>query len=125
MRIAMLILLASALLYGGANTSASFASTAAKADMVGGATLPAGPELTALHNSCEICHSFDMVTSQRLSKAIWAAEVTKMTKWGSPLPKKQQASVVAYLAKYLGPTVPRTGAYPRASAPPESVPSAH
>ena len=33
-----------------------------------GATLPAGPELDALQNSCRACHSFNMVTQQRHDK---------------------------------------------------------
>lgn len=74
----------------------------------GGVHLPAGHQLTALTSSCEICHSFDMVYTQRLSKATWTVEVTKMMKFGSPLPKSDKTAVIAYLTKYLGPSVPRS-----------------
>lgn len=111
-----------------ASPAAATTSAATSADMstgeYAGATLPKGAELTALQNSCQICHSFDMVYTQRLSQKTWLAEVTKMMKFGSPLPKKQEASVVAYLTKYLGPTVPRSGRFATATAPPESIPNA-
>jgi len=86
----------------------------------GGTNLPAGRELTDLQTSCQICHSSDMWYTQRLSKPMWDAEVTKMMKFGSPLPKNDKAAVVAYLAKYLGPTVPRRAGPPTATAPPLS-----
>jgi cytochrome c5 len=85
---------------------------------VDGATLPPGPELAALQNSCQACHSFGMVTQQRLSAATWKAEITKMRGFGAPLPATQQSSVVAYLARYLSPTVPRSRERTTAEAPP-------
>lgn len=89
-------------------------------DLYYGSHLPPGPELTDLKNSCEICHSGDMYATQRLSKAIWTAEVTKMMKFGSPLPKADKTRVIAYLTKYLGTTVPRSDIVPTATAPPLS-----
>lgn len=83
-----------------------------------GAYMPPGPARTALKTNCEICHSGDMYATQRLSEPIWDAEVTKMMKFGSPLPASDKAMVIAYLAKYLGPTVPRIDAVPTATAPP-------
>ncbi|HVA38368.1 MAG TPA: hypothetical protein VNJ51_12240 [Candidatus Dormibacteraeota bacterium] len=95
----------------------SHAMTARGATAPAGPTLPAGPALKAVQTNCQICHSIDMVTTQRLSKATWEVEVTKMMKFGSPLPKADKETVVAYLAKYLAPGVPR---YPvaQATAPP-------
>ncbi|HTJ25841.1 MAG TPA: cytochrome C [Candidatus Limnocylindria bacterium] len=84
----------------------------------GPVTLPAGPELLALQNSCEACHSLNMVTQQRLSAATWKAEVTKMRGFGAPLKAAQEPAVVAYLARYLGPTAPRTAVRTTATAPP-------
>lgn len=104
-----------------ATAGAQSASVASTGDgNFGGANLPPGRELSDLQSSCEICHSGDMWYTQRLSKPVWDAEVTKMMKWGSPLPKADKARVVAYLAKYLGPTVPRRPAPPTATAPPIS-----
>lgn len=99
------------------NTTNAPTTHAAVAGTFGGATLPSGHELTALQQSCQICHSFDMVYTQRLSKKTWDAEVTKMIKFGSPLPKGDKAAVVGYLARYLGPTVPRSNARATAQAP--------
>ncbi len=94
------------------------AQTSADAPLVAnGATLPAAPERTAVQANCQICHSLDMVTSQRLSTAVWTSEVAKMVKWGSPLPADQQPAVVAYLAKYLAPTTPRKLDQPLKAAP--------
>ena len=93
-------------------------SPAATPLRVGGATLPAGTELSALQNNCEACHSLNLVTQQRLSAATWKAEVTKMRGFGAPLPAAQQSSVVAYLARHLGPTIPRSGERETATAPP-------
>ena len=49
-----------------------------------------------------------MVYTQRLSKATWTAEVTKMIKFGAPLAAGDKTAVIAYLTKYLGPGVPRS-----------------
>ena len=127
--IACVALLAACSNNPGGTTASSTASTstasqaspmavASGGDLYYGAHLPAGPQLTDLKTTCEICHSGDMYATQRLSKPIWDAEVTKMMKFGSPLPKADKASVVAYLAKYLGTTVPRPDAVPTATAPP-------
>lgn len=74
----------------------------------GGAKLPKGHELLALQQNCQVCHSLDMVYTQRLSKATWTAEVTKMMKFGAPLAAGDKTAVIAYLAKYLGPSVRRS-----------------
>jgi hypothetical protein len=121
------LLLAALLLAAGCGAAAHAHAPAARpraahaaADMHYGAYLPRGPERAALQADCEICHSGDMYATQRLSKATWDAEVTKMMKFGSPLPKPEKSRVVDYLARYLGPTVPRVDAVPTATAPPIS-----
>ncbi len=82
-----------------------------------GASLPAGREMTALQTDCEICHGREMWASQRLSRATWEAEVTKMIKFGAPVQKSEKAALVSYLARYLGPGVPRIGKEPIVAAP--------
>lgn len=49
--------------------------------------------------NCMICHSAELIESQRLTPKQWAAEVEKMVGWGSPLPPEQRESVTAYLAE--------------------------
>jgi hypothetical protein len=100
------------------NTPSNAPSPIATPLNVGGATLPAGRELTALQNSCGACHSVGMVTQQRLSAATWKAEVTKMRGFGAPLTAAQEPAFVAYLTRYLGPQVPRSSVHPTATAPP-------
>jgi hypothetical protein len=82
--------------------------------------LPQGPERAALTANCQICHGGDMYETQRLSRATWEAEVTKMVGFGSPLPNSAKEAVVNYLAEYLGTTVPRVSAVPVVTAPPIS-----
>lgn len=53
----------------------------------------------SLEENCLICHTEDMISSQRLTAAQWKAEVDKMVTWGSPLPKEATAPLVEYLAK--------------------------
>jgi hypothetical protein len=101
-------------------TTTSTASSATAGITTYGASLPPGLELTALRTNCEICHSGDMYATQRLSKTVWDAEVTKMIGFGAPLPKSQQVAVVNYLARYLGPNVPRVKVVPVVTAPPIS-----
>lgn len=82
-----------------------------------GASLPAGPEFTTLQADCEICHGREMWASQRLSHAVWEAEITKMIGFGAPVPKSQKEALVNYLTRYLGPSIPRIGNAPTAPAP--------
>lgn len=102
--------------YGVAGSTTTIAAPAPLA--VGGATLPAGPELDALRTSCSICHSFGLVTQQRLAAATWKAEVDKMRGFGAPLPTAQEVAVVAYLASHLGPDVPLAAPAAVVPAPP-------
>lgn len=90
----------------------------------GGVRLPKGHELLALQQNCQVCHSLDMVYTQRLSKKTWSAEVSKMIKFGAPLPKNDKAAVIAYLTKYLGPSVPRSEDRATALAPATTYSSA-
>ena len=81
---------------------------------VGFASLWAGP-LSAQSDSvaqegtllvqtrCVICHSEDLVTQQRLSRAHWHATVTKMMHWGAPLSASEQKVLVEYLSSRYPP----------------------
>ena len=128
---ALALLVVSAACSSNQNTSQSVASSSAQpagssptmyplGSISFGASLPPGKELTALQADCEICHGREMWASQRLSQTAWDAEVTKMIKFGAPVPKAEKAALVTYLARYLGPSVPRVGHAPTATAPPIS-----
>ncbi|MHB1558195.1 MAG: c-type cytochrome [Isosphaeraceae bacterium] len=53
----------------------------------------------SMQDNCLICHTEDMIAGQRLTAALWKAEVDKMITWGSPLPKEAAAPLVEYLAR--------------------------
>ena len=56
---------------------------------------------------CVICHSEDLVTQQRLSRAQWQATVAKMAHWGAPLSASEQRALVQYLASRYPPDAPQ------------------
>lgn len=61
---------------------------------------------SALRDNCLICHSEEMVSSQRLTPAQWKAEVEKMIGWGSPLPADQVEPLINYLSEQYSDTIP-------------------
>ncbi|WP_169974738.1 c-type cytochrome [Tautonia rosea] len=52
-----------------------------------------------LEGNCLMCHSVEMIETQRLTPEQWAAEVEKMVGWGAPVPPEETALLVAYLAE--------------------------
>jgi mono/diheme cytochrome c family protein len=48
--------------------------------------------------NCLICHSQELIETQRLTEKQWKAEVDKMVGWGAPLDTGQQAALVGYLS---------------------------
>ena len=50
----------------------------------------------ALAENCAICHSLDIVESQRLTSKQWQAEVEKMVGWGSPIAVEQRPLVIEF-----------------------------
>jgi mono/diheme cytochrome c family protein len=51
----------------------------------------------AVRENCLICHSDEMVRTQRLSPKQWKAEVDKMVGWGAPVPAEMRQAVTDYL----------------------------
>lgn len=60
----------------------------------------------ALRDNCLICHSEEMVVSQRLTRPQWKAEVEKMVGFGSPLPPDQVDTLITYLSKQYSDSSP-------------------
>ncbi|WP_254054037.1 c-type cytochrome [Singulisphaera sp. GP187] len=60
----------------------------------------------ALRNNCLICHSEEMVVSQRLTPPQWKAEVEKMIGMGSPLPSEQTGLLITYLSEQYSDSTP-------------------
>jgi mono/diheme cytochrome c family protein len=53
----------------------------------------------SFEENCLICHTADLIASQRLTPAQWKAEVEKMVNWGSPLPKEATNPLIEYLSR--------------------------
>ena len=67
------------------------------------AAFPPGPMKGLADGACLTCHSADIVVQQRLTEKQWAAEVTKMAGWGSPVPEDRKSELVAYFVTHFGP----------------------
>ncbi len=73
------------------------------------ATLDAGRK--AEQTGCVPCHSLRLVDSQRLSRAAWDHELTKMAGWGWTGKPEERAALLEYLVSNFGDDKP--------AAPPE------
>lgn len=73
------------------------------------ATLDAGKKVE--QTGCVPCHSLRLVRSQRLSRAAWDRELTKMAGWGWTAKPEERAALLEYLAANFGDDKP--------AAPPE------
>jgi hypothetical protein len=48
--------------------------------------------------ACLVCHDEHMMRQQRLTRAQWDREVTKMTGWGATVTPEQRSSLIDYLS---------------------------
>jgi molybdenum-dependent oxidoreductase-like protein len=53
--------------------------------------------------TCMTCHGEDVIRQQRLTRAQWDREITKMTNWGAPVTPDNRDSILNYLAQQFGP----------------------
>ncbi|MCU1283235.1 MAG: petJ, partial [bacterium] len=56
----------------------------------------------AVAQDCQICHSLDLVDSQRLGREAWQKEVKKMIGWGAPVPPEDEPLIVETLTARAG-----------------------
>ena len=68
--------------------------------------LPAGAMQAKAAAACSECHETRIILQQRLSKAAWAKEVDKMTKWGALVDASDRDALVDYLSANFGPDQP-------------------
>ncbi len=63
----------------------------------------AAPEMLVLKSNCQVCHTLEYVTQQRLTEPQWKKTVDKMIKFGAPVPTTDIARLVTFLAVHLTP----------------------
>ena len=68
--------------------------------------LPAGAMQAKATTACTECHEARIIVQQRLSKAAWAKEVDKMTKWGAVVDAGDHDALVDYLSANFNPDQP-------------------
>jgi hypothetical protein len=74
--------------------------------------LPEGPGREESYYSCIACHSFQVVTRQGMSRAMWDDTITLMVeRHGMPeLQPDEREMIVEYLSENFPPTQPAGGA---------------
>jgi len=68
--------------------------------------LPAGDAREKAASACLACHGARIIVQQRLSKAAWAKEVDKMTKWGAEVDPNDREGLIDYLSANFAPDQP-------------------
>jgi DMSO/TMAO reductase YedYZ molybdopterin-dependent catalytic subunit len=61
------------------------------------------PPDATFKDTCLTCHEVDVIEQQRLTRAQWDREITKMTNWGAPVKPENRDSILNYLAQRYGP----------------------
>lgn len=70
------------------------------------ADLPPGPMQAKATAACLECHEARIMLQQRLTKAAWAKEVDKMTKWGAVVDPNDRDALIDYLSANFSPDKP-------------------
>jgi DMSO/TMAO reductase YedYZ molybdopterin-dependent catalytic subunit len=60
-------------------------------------------EPTRFRAACNVCHESDVIQQQRLTRAQWDREITKMTGWGASVTPEERNSFLNFLAGNFGP----------------------
>ena len=69
--------------------------------------LPEGaPETELIKAQCQICHSAQYLTQQRLTEAVWQKTIAKMRMFGAALDDQQAAALAKFAATYWNPDLP-------------------
>jgi cytochrome c5 len=74
--------------------------------------LPEGEGKELVQRMCRNCHTIEVVTAARLSKARWAVVVEDMRVRGAKGTDEEADIVTEYLAKHFGRNRPRDGGEP-------------
>jgi hypothetical protein len=68
--------------------------------------LPPGPVQAKARTACTECHDAGIIVQQRLSRAAWAKEVDKMSRWGATIAPEDREAFIDYFASNFGPNRP-------------------
>ena len=79
--------------------------------------LPPGPLQQKARTACLECHDAGIIVQQRLSRAAWAKEVDKMTRWGALVASEDREAFIDYFASNFG--VDKPAAAPDYGLPPK------
>jgi hypothetical protein len=82
----------------GVNVSATPQAIAAVEERRGGGAVP-----DSYKEACMTCHQDDVIRQQRLTKAQWDRELTKMSNWGAPVTPENHDAILNFLAQQYGP----------------------
>lgn len=58
------------------------------------------PQPAGFRSSCLVCHGTDMMEQQRLTRAQWDREITKMTNWGAQVKPEDREALLNYLSAF-------------------------
>jgi cytochrome c5 len=65
-------------------------------------SVPAGKGSDLFQTYCLACHNDSVVTSRKLSKVGWTAQVDQMIKWGAYVPTNRKDELIDYLLAHWG-----------------------
>jgi DMSO/TMAO reductase YedYZ molybdopterin-dependent catalytic subunit len=82
----------------GVNVSATPQAVAAVEERRGGGAVP-----DSYKEACMTCHQDDVIRQQRLTKAQWDRELTKMSNWGAPVTPENHDAILNFLVQQYGP----------------------
>jgi hypothetical protein len=74
-------------------------STAAPPVVPAGSSVEPPP---GFHAACVVCHEEDVIRQQRLNRAQWDREITKMTGWGARVSAGDRPAFLRYLSDKYG-----------------------
>ena len=57
----------------------------------------------AIKGACGVCHDDGMIRQQRLTRAQWDREISKMAGWGAKVKDEDRAGLLDYLFTNYGP----------------------
>jgi hypothetical protein len=73
------------------------------ASTAGAVDLPPGPNRELVLNTCQACHTLDMVVESNETREVWNTLLDSMTSYGLNVSPEDRAKILDYLSIALGP----------------------